>query len=100
MPMRCCVSIALGALGCRCEHQSCRLELCDALRPQSTADGGGAHAYAAPMIQLQAAVQAAEINAGFVVMPDRWAVERTHAWSERSRRTVMQHARKLPVSAA
>ena len=98
--MRCCVSIALGSLGCRREHQSCRLESCDALRSQSTADGGGAHAYAAPVIQLQDAVQATEINAGFVIMADRWVVNRTHAWTERSRSTVMQHDRKLPVSAA
>jgi putative transposase len=43
---------------------------------------------------------AAEINAGFVVLPKRWVVERTHAWTERWRRTVMHHDRKLAVSAA
>lgn len=42
----------------------------------------------------------AEINAGFVVLPKRWVVERTHAWTERWRRTVMHHDRKLAVSAA
>jgi putative transposase len=32
--------------------------------------------------------------------PKRWVVERTHAWMERWRRTVMHHDRKLAVSAA
>jgi len=43
---------------------------------------------------------AAVINAGFMVLPKRWVVERTHAWTERWRRTVMHHDRKLAVSAA
>ena len=30
---------------------------------------------------------------GFVVLPKRWVVERTHAWVERSRRLVMHHDR-------
>jgi putative transposase len=42
----------------------------------------------------------AEINAGFVVLPKRWVVERTHAWTERWRRTIMHHDRKLAVSVA
>lgn len=46
------------------------------------------------------AMPAAEINAGFVVLPKRWVVERTHAWIERWRRTVMHHDRKLDISAA
>jgi transposase len=41
-----------------------------------------------------------EINAGFVVLPKRWVVERTHAWTQRWRRTVMHHDRKTAVSAA
>jgi transposase len=49
---------------------------------------------------IQAAVPAAEINAGFVLLPKRWVVERTHAWTERWRRTVMHHDRKLDISAA
>lgn len=48
----------------------------------------------------QTAAPAAEINAGFVVLPKRWVVERTHAWIERWRRTVMHHDRKLDISAA
>lgn len=40
------------------------------------------------------------INAGFTVLPMRWVVERTHAWTERWHRTVMYHDRKLDVSAA
>lgn len=44
--------------------------------------------------------QAAVVNAGFVILPKRWVVERTHAWTERWRRTVMHHDRKLNVSAA
>ena len=48
----------------------------------------------------QTAVPAAEINAGFVVLPKRWVVERTHAWTERWRRTVMHHDRKLDISVA
>jgi len=44
--------------------------------------------------------QAAPVNAGFMVLPMRWVVERAHAWTERWRRTVMHHDRKLAVSAA
>jgi putative transposase len=45
--------------------------------------------------------QAAEpVNAGIMVLPMRWVVERTHAWTERWRRTVTHHDRKLTVSAA
>lgn len=32
-------------------------------------------------------------SCGFVVLPKRWVVERTHAWLERSRRLVMHHDR-------
>lgn len=39
-------------------------------------------------------------NAGFMVLPMRWVVERSHAWTERWRRTLMHHDRKLAVSAA
>jgi putative transposase len=35
-----------------------------------------------------------------MVLPMRWVVERTHAWTERWRRTVMHHDRKLDISAA
>jgi transposase len=41
-----------------------------------------------------------DMSAGFVVLPKRWVVERTHAWTERWRRTVMHHDRKLNISAA
>nr|WP_258197854.1 transposase [Pseudomonas capeferrum] len=37
---------------------------------------------------------------GFVVMPNRWVVERTHAWNERARRLIMHHDRLLAVSEA
>ncbi|MBH8613368.1 transposase, partial [Pseudomonas mohnii] len=37
---------------------------------------------------------------GFVVMPKRWVVERTHAWNERARRLIMHHDRLLDVSEA
>ena len=40
------------------------------------------------------------MHAGFMVLLMRWVVERTHAWSERWRCTVMHHDRKLGVSAA
>lgn len=43
---------------------------------------------------------AAEVGTGFVVLPKRWVVERTHAWTERWRRTIMHHDRKVAVSAA
>lgn len=48
----------------------------------------------------QGTVAAVEVSPGFVVLPKRWVVERTHAWTERWRRTVMHHDRKLAVSAA
>jgi transposase len=37
---------------------------------------------------------------GFVVLPKRWVVERTHAWNERSRRLVTHHDRVCSVSEA
>jgi hypothetical protein len=37
---------------------------------------------------------------GFVVMPKRWVVERTHAWNERARRLIMHHDRLFAVSEA
>ena len=37
---------------------------------------------------------------GFVVLPKRWVVERTHAWYERCRRLIMHHDRLLSVSEA
>jgi putative transposase len=37
---------------------------------------------------------------GFVALPKRWVVERTHAWNERWRRMLMHHDRKSSVSAA
>jgi transposase len=39
-------------------------------------------------------------STGFVVLPKRWVVERTHAWNERWRRMVMHHDRKTSTSAA
>lgn len=39
-------------------------------------------------------------RAGFTVLPKRWVVERTHAWTERWRRTVMHHDRKTSVAVA
>jgi transposase len=33
---------------------------------------------------------------GFVPLPKRWVVERTHAWNERARRLIMHHDR-LPL---
>jgi putative transposase len=47
----------------------------------------------------QAAVPAAGSNVGFLIQPKRWVVERTHASTERWRRTVMHHDRKLDISA-
>ena len=44
--------------------------------------------------------QVKDTNPGFVVLPKRWVVERTHAWTERWRRTIMHHDRKLDISAA
>ncbi|MQT87536.1 transposase, partial [Pseudomonas sp. FSL R10-2964] len=43
---------------------------------------------------------AAPVASGFVVMPKRWVVERTHAWNERARRLIMHHDRLLDVSEA
>lgn len=37
---------------------------------------------------------------GFVVLPKRWVVERTHAWNERARRLIMHHDRLASVSEA
>jgi putative transposase len=48
----------------------------------------------------RATMSSAASNAGFLIQPKRWVVERTHAWTERWRRTVMHHDRKLDISAA
>jgi transposase len=40
------------------------------------------------------------VSKGFVVLPKRWVVERTHAWIERARRLVVHHDRRLDVSEA
>ena len=37
---------------------------------------------------------------GFVVLPKRWVVERTHAWNECPRPLVMHHARLTSASEA
>jgi transposase len=37
---------------------------------------------------------------GFVVLPKRWVVERTHARIERSRRLIMHHDRAVATSVA
>lgn len=39
-------------------------------------------------------------QAGFVPLPKRWVIERTHAWNERSRRLVMHHDRSLVTATA
>ncbi len=33
------------------------------------------------------------VPTGFVVLPKRWVVERTHAWNERARRLIAHHDR-------
>lgn len=40
------------------------------------------------------------LTAGFVVLPKRWVVGRTHAWNECWRRMVMHHDRKTIISTA
>ena len=35
---------------------------------------------------------------GFVALPKRWVVERTHGWNERARRLIMHHDRRPDVS--
>jgi transposase len=40
------------------------------------------------------------LSKGFVAQPKRRVVERTHAWTERWRCTVMHHDRKLAISTA
>ena len=42
----------------------------------------------------------APVPTGFVVLPKRWVVERTHAWNERSRRLVMHHDRSTLIATA
>jgi putative transposase len=37
---------------------------------------------------------------GFVILPKRWVVERTHAWLERERRMVMHHDRSTKNATA
>lgn len=49
---------------------------------------------------LRTSEPTAEVKAGFVVLPKRWVVEHTRAWTEGGRRTVIHHDRKLAVPAA
>lgn len=37
---------------------------------------------------------------GFVPLPKRWVVERTHAWNEKARRLIMHHDRAIQTSVA
>ena len=37
---------------------------------------------------------------GFVALPKRWVVERTHGWNERARRLIMHHDRRIDVAKA
>jgi len=39
-----------------------------------------------------------EPRRGFVVLPKRWVVERTHAWIEKARRLMIHHDRRADVS--
>lgn len=57
-------------------------------RPRKFGDWGG------PQLPLWPAA------AGFVVLPKRWVVERTHAWGERCRRLVMHHDRSPRLAEA
>lgn len=41
-----------------------------------------------------------EVTRGFVVLPRRWVVERTNAWTDRCRRLQKDHDRRLDVSTA
>jgi transposase len=41
-----------------------------------------------------------ELPTGFVVLPKRWIVERTNAWTDRPRRMAKDHDRNLTVSTA
>lgn len=41
-----------------------------------------------------------DVPTGFVVLPKRWVVEQTHAWTERPRRLDKDHDRLLTVSAS
>ena len=38
------------------------------------------------------------VTGGFVVLPKRWVVERTHAWNERCRRLLMHHDRSPKIA--
>lgn len=38
------------------------------------------------------------VPTGFVVLPQRWIVERTHGWNERWRRLIMHHDRRVDIS--
>lgn len=48
----------------------------------------------------QPAAAVEPVPSGFVVLPKRWVVERTHAWNERWRRLVMHHDRNTAISVA
>lgn len=70
----------------------CPADLWDRLRPS----GGGSwhHAGQGQLFPIKA------IANGFVVLPKRWGVERTHGWNERARRLIMHHDRLTQVSEA
>ena len=83
-----------GAYGGRCaraieQTHGIRVEV---VRRPGTRSTGTLHDAQRPLWQ--------EPVRGFVVLPKRWVVERTHAWNERWRRMVMHHDRKTSISTA
>jgi transposase len=67
----------------------------DVVRHPANGNGGSWHHAA----QGQLFPVKADAN-GFVVLPKRWVVERTHGWNERARRLIMHHDRLPSVSEA
>ena len=58
--------------------------------------GGNAHVF----LDTNTAQTPPVVPKGFVPLPMRWVVERTHAWGERCHRLIMHHDRKIITSTA
>lgn len=89
-----------GAYAGRCareiEHAHAGLRV-EVIRPPMH---GYVRVYHEGQIPLWDETPASPPAGSFTPLPKRWVVERTHAWSERSRRLVMHHDRSLVTAAA
>ncbi|GAC1545936.1 MAG: hypothetical protein NVS2B4_22890 [Ramlibacter sp.] len=77
-----------------------RLQAAHGLDVEVVRHPGNRNAHVFQDQRASASAQPPAVPSGFVVLPRRWVVERTHAWNERWRRLVMHHDRRGDISRA